>query len=281
MLNTDSCFSIGKTHKVCEDYARAGTFQPNLGVEPRAYAIVSDGCSASPDTDFGARLLTVAAQQRLNVFGDEFDPNWAIWQAAERVRPPLSPTCLDATLLVVHERADSDVGVLASGDGVVAAVRHDGTVEVWDIDFNGVPGYLSYQLDPERLAHFLELGHGHRSVRGYVGGEPKETATSSVAAPQPADGWVWTQLFDRATYKLVMVMSDGVHSFWKQDDLGRPSNVPFLEVVNQLVAIKGFAGSFVARRAQAFLKRYCVKHGWYHNDDLAVAAIHCPLPDIG
>ena len=54
--NADAFFSIGKTHMVCEDYARAGTQQNGL-----PYALVCDGCSSSPDTDIGARLLGMAA----------------------------------------------------------------------------------------------------------------------------------------------------------------------------------------------------------------------------
>ena len=65
-MNADSVFNIGATHAVCQDYviARSGetTFgSPNAG----PYIILSDGCSSSPDTDMGARLLVKAMDQTL------------------------------------------------------------------------------------------------------------------------------------------------------------------------------------------------------------------------
>ena len=76
MATADAHFSIGKTHRVCEDYARAG-----LLPDGRAFAIVSDGCSSSPDTDFGSRLMTIAAQERMMLSGDFFEPSGVVWQA--------------------------------------------------------------------------------------------------------------------------------------------------------------------------------------------------------
>lgn len=49
-------FSIGSTHRVCEDYAFsfAGTLDPEK--PPVGLAIVSDGCSSGTFTDIGSRL---------------------------------------------------------------------------------------------------------------------------------------------------------------------------------------------------------------------------------
>ena len=58
-MNANSTFSIGKNHIVCEDYALAYT-GPII-----TYAIVSDGCSSSPDVDFGARCLAMSAKREL------------------------------------------------------------------------------------------------------------------------------------------------------------------------------------------------------------------------
>src|SRR5215203_2249321 len=51
-MNTDCFFNIGATHSVCQDYVVASP-----------YLILSDGCSSSPDTDIGARLLVKAAER--------------------------------------------------------------------------------------------------------------------------------------------------------------------------------------------------------------------------
>ena len=47
-MTSDSFFAIGKAHTVCEDYARDGKIPDT----ERVFAIVSDGCSSSPDTDW-------------------------------------------------------------------------------------------------------------------------------------------------------------------------------------------------------------------------------------
>ena len=55
MRNADSYFCIGSTHDVCQDYA--------ISSPDRLRAIISDGCSSAPDTDFGSRLLVKAKER--------------------------------------------------------------------------------------------------------------------------------------------------------------------------------------------------------------------------
>lgn len=97
MANSDAFFSIGKTHEVCQDYARAGD------LDGRQFAIVSDGCSSSPDTDFGARALVMSAIQcRKEISWLPLVADWTIWHAKDIIKGyGLSPFCLDATLLSI------------------------------------------------------------------------------------------------------------------------------------------------------------------------------------
>ena len=131
MAIADAHFSIGKSHRVCEDYARAGILPAD-----RPFAIVSDGCSSSPDTDFGSRLLTVTAQERILHDKDHYAPRGVVWQASSMARALLLPPhCLDATLLTIHQLSSGVFRVYAVGDGAVAARRRDGTVDIWRIQF--------------------------------------------------------------------------------------------------------------------------------------------------
>jgi hypothetical protein len=54
-MNANHYFSIGKDHAICQDYAISKLIN-NGGC-----AILSDGCSSSPSTDIGSRLLAMAA----------------------------------------------------------------------------------------------------------------------------------------------------------------------------------------------------------------------------
>lgn len=285
-MHSDAFFTIGKTHKVCEDYARAGEI-PSRGDGPdRTYAVVCDGCSSSADTDIGARLLALGAISGIDVFGDKFKDRteWAVWQARDQFRissGPLAQTCLDSTLLAAYRRDDGKVDVVITGDGVVAAKRRDGSIEVWEIDFQGAPAYLSYVLYSDRMLVYAHVGYKGRKVRRYsisgdeaiqtmdadwplsIEGEPGKTVTWENPA-------VHLDAFSPDEYESVMVMSDGVQSF---QDWGAMKPIPFLEVVPHLMDIKGYRGQFVTRRCRAFLNRFCVKNGWHHNDDLGVAGI--------
>src|SRR5215208_7219869 len=60
-MNANSVFNIGATHAVCQDYVIARSRAPHGG----PYVVMSDGCSSSPDTDVGARLLVKAIDQML------------------------------------------------------------------------------------------------------------------------------------------------------------------------------------------------------------------------
>ena len=55
----DCAFAAGRGHDVCQDYAAAG------GGADEPYAILADGCSTSPDTDVGARLLVKCIERPL------------------------------------------------------------------------------------------------------------------------------------------------------------------------------------------------------------------------
>jgi len=287
-MDSDAFFTIGKTHKVCQDYAKAGTLE-RCG----AYAIVSDGCSGSPDTDFGARFITMAAVNDRHIHSAEvlrfylsplFDATEVARQAKEMIRSPLNPSCIDATCLGIFEEAGG-VFVVAAGDGVILAKKRDGTVEVVDIDFNGAPGYPSYLVYPARLDAYYKEGYGERIVTrtlGWVNGSDWDPSKETKHRFTPVAAWVEdlkTEVLDgpfvrlwfpKADYELVMVVSDGIHSF---QDAATLERVPMLEIVPNLIGIKSYAGEFVARRVIAF-EKLCAKKGWHHNDDLGVAAVY-------
>ena len=66
-MNTDFYYEIGHSHTICEDYAIAGKFASDI-----SFAIVCDGCSASPHVDVGARIIAHSAQKGLKCIGKAF-----------------------------------------------------------------------------------------------------------------------------------------------------------------------------------------------------------------
>jgi hypothetical protein len=178
------------------------------------------------------------------------------------------------------------VDVVATGDGVVAAKRRDGLIEMWEIDFQGAPAYLSYALFPDRMLVYRDEGYKGRQVRRYsvVGGVAKPDMVSDwplfiEGEPGKTVRWdnfaIHIQAFDPAEYESVMVMSDGVQSFQNGKTL---ESVHLMNVVPNLMAFKSYTGEFVTRRCRAFLRRFCANAGWHHNDDLAVAGIYMGEP---
>jgi hypothetical protein len=292
--NSDAFFAIGKTHMVCQDYARAGKIalkhnRPisdpssvwhnyDLREQRQVYAVLSDGCSSSPDTDFGARLLVAATESSLR--GNSRSILAQASAAAYDLNLP--PHCLDATLLTARygetEEGDPGVSVSLRGDGVVAARRRDGLFYFYQVEHpRGAPFYLSYDMELERGDAYREE-YGEESVcRVYYSG---------FAEHRSRDGWIpeatekisrhgdW--FFRSAEYNLVMLFSDGVTSFQRAVETNTSLSfkaVPVEEVVAQVLAIKGFAGSFVQRRCHKFLTKFCAQEGWHHTDDFSAAAI--------
>jgi len=279
MHKTDSYFSIGKTHLVCEDYAKTGLIKEDgtADAPERPFAIVSDGCSGSDDTDFGSRLLTVSAIHSLNMF-DTIRPEWVIWRALDRVSFPLLTGCLDATLLSAHVNQQGKVSAFVAGDGVIVARTREGRVDTWEIDDKGAPGYLSYLLAQGRMHKWLAEGFGNRTVK-FTSSDPEHTLEDEIIPVALVEGggvadFYWTMEFDPAEYELVMVLSDGAMSF--SDANQRP--VPLKEIVPHLVDIRVPKGEFLVRSHKFFLNKTCVKNGWHHNDDFGAAAILLDAP---
>ena len=267
----DAYFAIGKAHAVCQDYARTGH------VSGRLFAIVSDGCSSSPDTDFGARLLTMAA---IRCLPDSLYQDQIAWYERESVglHAPygLSSRCLDATLLVVSEQEDGTLRATAFGDGVLVARRWDGVLETWEIDFHGAPGYISYLFDLSRLKQYLDEGYGERQVTHRVGGEVVDIVKSQIKVNVErgllvlVDGMRWEHTFSKAEYDLVLWLSDGALSFQRKPEM---EPIGLSEIVSCVTDIRVRTESFLVRSAKYFLTKTCGERGWQHTDDFGAAGI--------
>lgn len=274
-MNADSTFQMGSTHAVCQDYAVAGACADGAGAPCRPYVILSDGCSSSPDTDVGARLLVKAAERLLRESGVQTVEGVAGLHT-EAARLALSwaellglrPQAVDATLLTAHIDGERLV-VGCSGDGVVCLQTTAGALDVYAVSYPcGYPVYPAYTHQPARLRALAENGRARREVTRLRAASIEER----LRPARVSDGGGLTEVFvvDAADYKFAALLSDGVQSFLHA---GRAEAVPLESVLPELLSFKNTRGAFVGRRMQGFLKD-CRQMGWRHGDDLSLAALH-------
>lgn len=267
-MNADVFFAIGRTHEVCQDYAT---------VYRGDRVALSDGCSQSQHTDFGARLLC-----RVATVWD--DPVTAVKLTQPHLAPFHLPVeCLDATLLTAGPSEDGKgVSVSVCGDGVVVGRKRGGGYTLILSEYpSGAPRYASYDLDPKRRARYLQEFGNVRGLETQANNVHRVTVMEGVEVVSATDipiedaeavplGW----FFDAAEYDMVALLSDGAQSFHRPTgENGLTAPVPLEAVVREVLAVKGFAGQFITRRARRFLKEAAAK-GWTHDDDFSVAAIY-------
>ena len=213
MTHADGHFTIGKTHTVCQDYVRVGKTPDGL-----AYAIVSDGCSSSKDTDIGARLLVTAAERYIcgrkspNSKDVDFD-KISYWAEQAATFHGLNLTCLDATLMVVIEDGPF-LAVYQMGDGVVAVRTREGQCLYTSQEFTtGAPFYPNYLQDANRLQALYDQPNSKVIITsGCVGDyETKEDCTIDDYYTKAVSGS--RTLYQKKDVDIVALMTDGALSF--------------------------------------------------------------------
>lgn len=261
-MEADAYFALGKAHTVCQDYA--GVQKDGVGVR----IAVSDGCSSSPDTDFGSRFLvkTLLGSPSFSLDYPEFLARMA-YKAVSSLGLPSSS--LDATLLVAEIRG-ANLNVMAYGDGVIDVEFKSGVRQTYSIEFsNEAPAYLSYFLRQNDLdTYFARYGNRKVTIDDSETDLPR-VLTSKVSKGEY--GFSLTFPWDRVGR--VTLCSDGVRSFRKLVPPGTFESVSLDRVLTEVNSIKAPAGAFVVRRMRRFLYDYCPKQGWFHDDDVAVATI--------
>lgn len=165
MACSDVYFERGRQHTVCQDYGIVGA---------DGTVFLADGCSDSPDSDVGARILCQSALRVPDVLQDGF----AVARRADNIRQAMQmgERTLDATLLVLARDGGGAVAQVW-GDGAVLCRKRDGTVVAHEI-FCGssAPPYLSYLVNPNRLRSYGQSGFGEIEVRRW--GDPEADSTS-------------------------------------------------------------------------------------------------------
>lgn len=259
-MNTNSTYTIGKEHIVCEDYALSDRFLTT------GYAVVCDGCSASPEVDFGARAIAMSAKRMIRwgeTVNDAKEFGESVIRNAKRVFdvfPYLHTQALDATLLVAMVN-DKKLTAYMYGDGVLVHRSKTGITTVHIALTSGAPDYLAYHLDPLRKNAYDAIEDNKKQVASTINGKTIQVDI------KPLEPYVLN--CEVAEGDVVAVISDGINSFRKSDS----TPIPYSDLIEEFTGFKTFEGEFVLRRISAF-KRKCLKEGITHSDDISIAAIH-------
>ena len=266
----DSYYTIGKVHWYCQDYVCQGW-------QPFPHVILADGCSASPNSDVGARLLVLNARQELARYaqiprdGPELaTQHWdlgrrIIQRAARQARElDLNPEVLDATLLVAWCDG-ATVYVHLYGDGCIATRRADGELTVIEVEYaENAPYYLSYLLEPDRQVLYQEaVGNPEAAQTIHYRSQAADVSSRQERFDTPV-----AFSFDLATFPTVAVATDGLHSFISAETGQR---VELLEVAQAMFDFGDLQGTFVMDRLQNTLIEFGNRL-LFNLDDLSVGA---------
>jgi serine/threonine protein phosphatase PrpC len=273
-MNASAAFTIGRAHDVCQDYALA------RASSDMAVAIVADGCSSSPDTDIGARLLARAAARSIASIDSPTDESLErfhrtiVRQALAHARLlGVDPRAVDSTLLTVMVR-DRRFFATCYGDGAIALKRRSGEIVVHSVAYaESFPRYPSYLADAGRMAALAERAENVKVVTE-THFAPDGAVVSRASSSNDRASEVVTA--DVGEFDFVVALSDGIHSFVESaasETTRRSEHVSFEKVLPALLAFKSPAGAFARRRVSRFSVE-CGRRGWHHRDDLAVAAVY-------
>lgn len=272
-MNSDSFFTIGQSHKVCQDYAAHGIkrFVDVSPVQEMPYAIISDGCSGSPNSDFGSRILTKTAEHRLDFVDRNICRNSDLLKIVADLG--LNPACLHATLIIAS--LENEVfDVKCYGDGVIAARKNDGTIVATQIKFDsGAPYYLYYDI--ANLWENWVKEFGTKAIKTICSISPEGKTEEFDSIKFEWENFVEVK-FPADDYDLVAIFSDGIESFEQKNTTATAKyseTVPMTTILKEIMAFKSVNGEFVQRRCNAAFKKF-KQNNWFNTDDFSVGVIH-------
>lgn len=278
MIRTDSYYEIGAGHMFNQDYAGSGRIATENNLYH--YAVISDGCSGSPDSDIGARWYVkmfprVVRQLALtNQLGAEFVRSTfvsMIEEAAKQLNVDIH--AFDATLIAtVYDQGYDRLHTYMFGDGKVVYKNKNGTSHVVTASYkSGAPYYFPYltnfELDALYSQHF---GNDYATIQQHILTDALKTVEIREAEMTKQKFWYEEYADASKALNYVSVFSDGIETYHKEED--RDIQMPMSNLVNELTRYKPGPGVFVQRRMQK-AKEFAKKEGWTRFDDISVATI--------
>lgn len=287
-MNVDSFFTAGRGHPVCQDYAMAklhgeGSFPiPDRWYGHRPYLIVSDGCSSSPQTDVGARILVHIAEKFIREMYDRDSMlSWEAFGVVVITQAQLCAkimglpyNCLDATLLVgfettnlykTYSKDQFGLTIYIYGDGHVLGVPAKEEEESYymavEYDQNA-PYYLTYLTDTYRRKLYLDQG-----ILRYKNSSNRR---QKVVEPPASPNMLHLSYKD---YKYIALGSDGLSAFMNSQT---GESYPGAEIMNSFLSFKNTKGEFVKRRVKRAIRDLERDKDIIPGDDVSIAVLEKP-----
>jgi len=287
-LNIDGYYEIGKNHSICDDYV----FTERLS-DDFCYGVVLDGCTGSPSTDIGARIVAhhvkkaIREQFKFNPLFAEADPRTLVLPVAQKIMigeaiqtakmMDLPRECLDVSILIITalQRQNKTIySVIGWGDGV-AIVKRPSDIFIYSINYlpsaNGEgPYYLNYHFDQPRSEMYTKCFPNELEMRcAIVNTGDNKTVVKSDRIPFNTPTTLQIISTKSEPISSVSVSSDGLKTFnFCQVD----EDSSLIWAAKRVVDFQSIEGVFVERRMKALARRDakdCVNH----YDDISLVSI--------
>jgi len=272
-MHSDSAFYIGNSHKVCQDYVF------HKDTDEKSMIWLADGCSSSPHTDFGSRLLVMSAHkafENFNFTSEDQDEKleYTLLNAEELQKGLGLPNqSLDATLLGIISD-NEQFSVIAQGDGMVVKGYRDGSIVVYNLIYTkGYPYYLNYCPDKDgRFEQFFSMS-GNQLKINCCSIDKNSNVTELEEIYDTPSLFTLNDKIDE--YRFIAVLSDGVTSFVSTEETTSKVQKPidYMKFIEEVVRMKNWNGEFVQRRMYKFLKD-SEDRGWKHHDDFSMGMVY-------
>lgn len=254
MIYVDSVLALGKLHTICQDYVTIS----NTDIP---YIILSDGCSSSPDTDIGARIIAsmvkhLLTQHSLDNINIELLCKDIFKQALLVVKQMHLPeTALDCTLIAAYIYQDQ-LFYFVIGDGIIAYQNQSETI-IKHFSFHEENVFYGNYFNNEYRYELMEKSQIKPLLTSIVKNE--SIITNSIYL----DDFIYHDSIDIHSLKYFIISSDGLLSC-------STDKKEAIQYFNQFLDFKNFKGEFIKRRFHHWNKNIN-KEGIQHADDISIA----------
>jgi hypothetical protein len=245
-MNIDTFIKQGE-HGICQDYVLTNNDPENPEL------VLSDGCSSSPNTEVGSKLIVLN-----KLIGNHIFENY------NEYRSILGDYFCDATLLYLETFGDW-ISIRIYGDGFVLCKFKNGKIILYNHEYSSnAPYYLSYGLDDDRRLLYMYNFKGSKYITN------KYTFKESLVTVEKneyGNVHIPTYCYLKDEIETIIIGSDGMNSFKTGNDI-----LPLQDICVKMLDFKNYNGSFLKRRMNKLIKELNVE-GYTNFDDVSLAAL--------